>query len=595
MDGSRVEVPPDCVLPHFVLNPPEMANIFRKLPKFNCDTDEKDWVYVRRGFFTIDQSAVRKHGHLTCDYTPVVRGANDYAIASAPTIRNVRNGTAVQADFIEVTCIAADGTKYRNLHLGIAHRPAIKRRPIKLQNNSLSADILMFGFDSVSRMTWTRQLPLTYEYLVKELGSIVLEGYNIVGDGTPQALLPILTGKTEPELPEARRGRSGAKPVDGHPWIWKDLQKLGYVTQHGEDMPNINTFTYRMLGFQEPPTDHYMRPFYLKMDRYKKQRPNCFGSQVRLNLMLKYMRDLYEAYPPNRPKFSFLFNNECSHDDNDPLSGADQLVLDWLKSMHRGGHLDNTFLVIMSDHGARFTKVREFVQGKFEERNPFVSIRPPPWLAEKHPRAVENLRTNSRRLTTPFDLHATFHDLVDFQNRKIGDVAQRGISLLQEIPKNRTCGLARIEPHWCSCLKWKEIHPADPRVIRAANTLVLLINSMTESFRDQCEQLRVTEIARSVTFSPNEQVLKFKKSADTDGRVADLTDDTKNDVVLYQVTLVTKPGDGHFEATIRYSVKRDEFSVNRREISRTNRYGDGPACVMKRYPHLRPYCYCKKF
>ena len=49
-------------------------------------------------------------------------------------------------------------------------------------------------------------------------------GYNIVGDGTPAALLPILTGQTEQELPEARRGRDGAETVDRFPWIWKKFK-----------------------------------------------------------------------------------------------------------------------------------------------------------------------------------------------------------------------------------------------------------------------------------------------------------------------------------------------------------------------------------
>ena len=95
----------------------------------------------------------------------------------------------------------------------------------------------MVGFDSVSRMTWMRSLPKTYDYLVTVLGAVVLEGYNIVGDGTPAALLPILTGKPEQELPEARRGHKG-NTVDGHPWIWKDLKRLGYVTQYAEDRAN---------------------------------------------------------------------------------------------------------------------------------------------------------------------------------------------------------------------------------------------------------------------------------------------------------------------------------------------------------------------
>lgn len=34
----------------------------------------------------------------------------------------------------------------------------------------------MFGFDSVSRMTFMRLLPKTYSFLLKELGAIVMKG-----------------------------------------------------------------------------------------------------------------------------------------------------------------------------------------------------------------------------------------------------------------------------------------------------------------------------------------------------------------------------------------------------------------------------------
>lgn len=59
----------------------------------------------------------------------------------------------------------------------------------------MGLNVLMFGFDSVSRMTWLRNLPKSHRYFTETLGGTVLEGYNIVGDGTPQALLPILTGQ----------------------------------------------------------------------------------------------------------------------------------------------------------------------------------------------------------------------------------------------------------------------------------------------------------------------------------------------------------------------------------------------------------------
>ncbi|CAF4403358.1 unnamed protein product, partial [Adineta steineri] len=62
-----------------------------------------------------------------------------------------------------------------------------------MMQTHLGYNVLMFGFDSVSRMTFMRFLPKTYSYLIKELGAIVMKGYNIVGDGTPAALFPILT------------------------------------------------------------------------------------------------------------------------------------------------------------------------------------------------------------------------------------------------------------------------------------------------------------------------------------------------------------------------------------------------------------------
>ena len=69
-----------------------------------------------------------------------------------------------------------------------------------------------------------------------------------------------------------------------------------------------------------------------------------------------------------------------------------------------------------------------------------MGLRLPPSFINSHPIAARNLRLNAYRLTTPFDIHATFRDIVDYS----GDVAgvddddqlkRRGISLFQEISK----------------------------------------------------------------------------------------------------------------------------------------------------------------
>lgn len=52
-------------------------------------------------------------------------------------------------------------------------------------------NVIMYGFDSLSRNAWIRKLPKTYKYMTKNLNADILQGYNIVGDGTPQALIPV--------------------------------------------------------------------------------------------------------------------------------------------------------------------------------------------------------------------------------------------------------------------------------------------------------------------------------------------------------------------------------------------------------------------
>lgn len=85
--------------------------------------------------------------------------------------------------------------------------------------------------------------------LIKLIVIYVLFRYNIVGDGTPQALIPILTGQTELELPDTRKRVSNTNYVNVYPFIWNEYKDAGYVTGFLEDVPNLGTFTYRLRGF----------------------------------------------------------------------------------------------------------------------------------------------------------------------------------------------------------------------------------------------------------------------------------------------------------------------------------------------------------
>ena len=581
-----------CVHPELELWPPNLLKHFTKPEPLQCSTVEQNWVYVSNGKFMISAEAEKRHGQIECEYLPVIR-ITDFKNNFTEPIKVMKNGSILPSDFFKVNCVT-ENKNYSSTHSGISLNPSVRNRPDNTDQNStvLGMNIVMFGFDSVSRLTWIRDLPKTYNYLTEELGSVTLEGYNIVGDGTPQALLPILTGQTEIELPEARRGFKGAKQVDGHPWLWQDLVKIGYVTQWGEDSPGMGTFTYRMLGFKDQPTDHYMRTFYNTLVKDLSHKQNCLGSLPNHVNMLNWMKELFHVYP-DQPKFSFVFHSEYSHGSTNKLQVADEDVLSFLQHMNRGGHLNNTLLILMADHGARFQDLRGTVQGKYEERMPFMSLRFPPWFQSKFPDAIKNLRTNVNRLSTPFDVHATLRDINNFTGSGgMGNINDRGISLLKEIPKGRTCQHADMEAHWCACLNWTKVSVTDKQVQEAANQLVIRINNLTSQHRDECAYLRVDTIHVAETFTTSDSLLKFKQSKTADGRVPDLTDKMEKTEELFQITISTEPGGGRFEATVKYSIQHKTFTSNSREISRTNMYGMQPHCIADQHPHLRPYCYC---
>ena len=357
-----------CILPQFSLKKPSYINDIQKIDSLMCNLVEKDWVYVDNGSWFISSLTLRRLGPIHCNYIPVIRGSGDFDTTSGEIVDDMQPGSPIQSDFFLMKCNSGDGSSYYNIHSGVASLPHPTRIPSTTSERPLGLNILMIGFDSVSRLMWMRFLPKTYGYLVDFLGAVVMQQYNVVGDGTPAALLGMLTGHTEQELPEARRNHPGAETVDGHPWIWKDLKKLGYITQYAEDQYDYNAFNYRMLGFKEQPVAHYMRPYFKAAQKFGHLR-SCSGSLPKHVVVLNYARQLFRTYPRRTPKFSFLFQAELSHDSPHPLELVDDDMVDFLKFMHDNGHFDNTLLMMMSDHGSRFAAARRSVQGKYSFRN----------------------------------------------------------------------------------------------------------------------------------------------------------------------------------------------------------------------------------
>ena len=120
------------------------------------------------------------------------------------------------------------------------------------------------------------------------------------------------------------------------------------------------------------------------------------------------------------------------------------------------------------------------------------------------------------------------------------------------------------------------------------------LNEITNNYKEICSLLKISNITDSVVYKPNSKMLMFRKSLDKGGRFADMSDEMKITEKLYQVTVITSPSKAIYEATIKYIIKEGKYEIDRRDISRINKYGDQPRCIAEHQPYLREFCYCKE-
>ncbi len=420
-----------------------------------------------------------------------------------------------------------------------------------------------------------------------------------MGDGTPQQLIPMLTGFKETELPSTLRRDHNSSFVDIYPFIWHKYHQQGYVTGYAEDRVEYGIWTLRLKGFDKTPTDHYLLPFY-QMKTTKsllyKHNAHCVRNQTSFDIFLSYIDQFWLSYSANK-KFFFAFFKQYTHDDYTAGSLLDFSLLKFLKKFNQTNDRRKTIIVLMTDHGARFSAARQTSQGKLEERLPFMSFTFPKLFQIKYPEAIKNLQKNIHRLTTPFDIHSTLLSLINMNqmNYTINNhIKQRNISLFHLIPASRTCDDLNLEPHWCSCLQWSNININDTKVKQAVRHIISYINKQLSFVKNNlCHQLQLVSIQNAQMYQPNQALLTFSRSSDIDGRIPKY-DDKKTHITFYQITFETKPNKAIYEATTQYSNRSSGFNTDLNHISRLNAYKSSASCIENSYSHLRKFCHCIK-
>lgn len=302
---------------------------------------------------------------------------------------------------------------------------------------------------------------------------------------------------------------------------------------------------------------------------------------------------MYEKY--DRRTLAMLLTGETSHDDYNLVQTLDDHWTNGFRKMYKENLFNNTLLFIMADHGRRFGRIRQSQSGKVEEKLPILITIPPPWFKTVFPKSYSNMLKNRDRLVTVFDLHETLKHFLNFTDfGGIGNLSQRGISIFQEIPEHHTCNDASIRPHYCACLDWVPIKnsSSNARIHKAVSIIISEINKWLKVTDGLCAHVNLKSIISAHVFKPSSNVMAFKKTSDYDNYFPDLAADKQLTWIYYQIRFTTTPGDGDWEFTVTYFLDSKQYRFKENNLSRLNKYGDGPKCIISTHPELRPYCYC---
>lgn len=468
-----------------------------------------------------------------------------------------------------------------------------------LENDSVQAQkllsVMILGLGSLSQLNFKRQMPLTALHIQQTLDHVTFWGYNTIADKLYANLIPVLTGLDATEFnlacPETEN-------YDNCTFIWRSYHAAGFSTVFAEDV-NIGGFLNTLKhGFKDPPTDYYLRPIVLEMERHIGQRKvgdfyQCLGGQRTDKVLFEYIRKL-SPFMAKKKFFSIFWSSATTYREFNMMPSQDAdlrrlLAVDLesasTSSLSSASVMNRTIVFLISDHGSQGISFSRTYQGQYEQRLPLFICIFPKWLKEQFPLAVQHLQYNSRRIVTPFDIYATLLDVLHIERLNTRQLQQRsanllkndallprGISLFLPVPEIRTCESAGIKSVWCTCNKKKKLATNDRKAQRAARYVVKIINSYIK-FYPQCRTLYLNAIFSAILEKAHHSIMRGIQSTDYN--------------IDIQLRIQTKPGLALYETTVRMNSFNMYFT---KKINRLNVDHESSYCINEK--SVRKFCYC---
>jgi hypothetical protein len=313
-------------------------------------------------------------------------------------------------------------------------RKATIQTALERKNN-----LLVVLLDPISRAQFDYLFPTTVSQILvndtASFGFINFEKYTTVGNNSGPNQAALYAG-------QHLLKHDGIGKSDGHTdkWIWDQLNDAGYSTFKAEDGCIANS---NMVQSMKPNTTHGQALHELFCFHFA--RPNCVGGQLAAEHLLDHAKQFVEAYsdPSNTRPWAAFLSLVDTHEDTMTLGAIIDnplhRFLSW--ALSSPSHLDDTTIMVLSDHGLHYGPYFQSTSGERERSEPILFVRP----SNRQPETVmKNLAANAKKFVTAFDVHKTMLDLVGIHPASTFAI---GSSLLEVLPESRSsCSKVRVIP-----------------------------------------------------------------------------------------------------------------------------------------------------
>ncbi|VDN52007.1 unnamed protein product [Dracunculus medinensis] len=469
----------------------------------------------------------------------------------------------VTCDFVETQCSVDSHIFYRYIHIQV-----LKSKTKHFQaEDKLNPSILMVIHDSTSLGSGIRTLVRSNEFLPdrRYYGDITMRRFFTIITRLVSTVGQMLTLCLQVGLNENET-------------VTYDFIRKKYATFVADEW--CCAFTWpNCYGYKNPQFDHYAAPLIGRVETKKvaaEFAKSFFDNdcQSKYHKIIEYSEKFVKTYD-GVAKFVVVWFS-FAHNDLNSLYPADKYFADFFENNIE--QLKGSFIFWMADHGLRFGGPRQTKAGFIEDNNPFLAIAVPEYL-RSNAQLLLNMRRNSKRHTSQYDIFATLYDIANVAGRKnfndwsfhdfrddLGLVrgGTRARSLFRPILYDRTCQEMFIPMDHCICLNsWRNLPNDSKEVIHIAEVLVKYIN----------------DEVRNATPTGSCALLKFQKVDK-----AEIFEEHS----ITRIAVIASPSYGKYQAIVKDKGDGDLEVVS--TISRLDSYGNQGQC--QKGEKIRPLCYC---